>query len=72
MFGVNTIFLSISQTMHCSLSFQKEFIQHNRNIVLHNTKSLLFIVGKKYLKQNDVDFDLSVGHALVLFPFFFE
>ena len=70
MFEVNTIFLSISQTMHCSLSFHKEFIQHNRNNVLHNTKSFLFTLGKKYLNQNDVEFDLSIGHALVLFQFF--
>ena len=32
---------------------------------------LLFIQGKKFLNQNDVKFNFSVGHALVLFPFFF-
>ena len=31
---------------------------------------LLFIQGKNFLHQNDVEFDLSIGHALVLFPFF--
>ena len=25
---------------------------------------------KKNLNQNDVEFDFSIGHALVLFPFF--
>ena len=24
---------------------------------------------KNFLNQNDVEFDLSIGHALVLFPF---
>ena len=33
-------------------------------------KFLLFILGKKNLNQNDVEFDFSIGHALVLFPFF--
>ena len=32
---------------------------------------LLLILGKKRFNQNDVEFDLSIGHALVLFLFFF-
>ena len=31
---------------------------------------LLFILGKIFLNQNDVEFDFSIGHALVLFPCF--
>ena len=34
-------------------------------------KKLLFILGKIVLNQNDVEFDFSIGHAIVLFPFFF-
>ena len=30
-------------------------------------KFLLFILEKKPLNQNDVEFDFSMGHALVLF-----
>ena len=30
---------------------------------------LLFILGKIILNQNDVEFHLSVGHALLLFLF---
>ena len=33
-------------------------------------KFLLFIRGKKILNQNNVKFDFSIGHALVLFQFF--
>ena len=32
----------------------------------------LFILGNFFLNQNDVEFDLSIGHALVLFLFFFN
>ena len=35
-------------------------------------KILLFILGKTILKQNGVEFDCTIGHALVLFPFFFN
>ena len=31
---------------------------------------LLFIQGKQFVNQNDVEFGFSIGHALVLFPFF--
>ena len=34
-------------------------------------KFLLFILGKNVLNQNDIEFDFSIGHVLVLFPFFF-
>ena len=27
---------------------------------------------KKFWNQNDVEFDFSIGHALVLFPFFWK
>ena len=30
---------------------------------------LLFIMGKYFVNQNDVEFDFSIGHAFVLFPF---
>ena len=30
---------------------------------------LLFILGKQLLHQNDVEFDFSIGYALVNFPF---
>ena len=33
-------------------------------------KFLLFILGKFVLNENNVEFDFSIGHALVLFPFF--
>ena len=33
-------------------------------------KLLLFILGKKKVNQNDVEFDFSICHALALFPFF--
>ena len=33
---------------------------------------LLFILGKKCLNQNDVEFDFSIGHVLILFRFFFK
>ena len=33
-------------------------------------KSWYIIIRKKIWNQNDVEFDLSIGHALVLFPFF--
>ena len=32
-------------------------------------KFLLFILGKNVLNLNDVEFDFSIGHALVLFQF---
>ena len=32
-------------------------------------KFVLFIL-KKFLNENDGEFDLSIGHDLVLFPFF--
>ena len=31
---------------------------------------LLFTLGKNLLNQNDVEFDFSIGHALLLFSFF--
>ena len=33
-------------------------------------KFVLFILGKIVLNENNVEFDFSIGHALVLFPFF--
>ena len=30
---------------------------------------LLFIMGKKLINQNDIEFNFSIGHACVLFPF---
>ena len=33
-------------------------------------KFLLFILGKIVLNEKIVEFDFSIGHALVLFPFF--
>ena len=33
---------------------------------------LLFILGKNLLNQNDVEYDLSIVYALVLFLFFFN
>ena len=33
-------------------------------------KFLLFILQNFLLNQNDVEFDLNIGHALVLFQFF--
>ena len=35
-------------------------------------KFFIILHRKKNLKQNDVEFDFSIGHALVLFPFFFN
>ena len=34
-----------------------------------NIKFLLLILGKKFINQNDVEFDLSIGHAPVLFVY---
>ena len=36
--------------------------------------SYFFIIHprKKFLNQNDIEFDFSLGHALVLSPFFFN
>ena len=34
------------------------------------TTILLFILGKIVLNENYVEFDFSIGHALVLSPFF--
>ena len=33
-------------------------------------KIFLFILGKYFVSQNDVEFDLSIGHALVRFLVF--
>ena len=33
-------------------------------------KFLLFILEKIILNKNNVEFNFSIGHALVLFPFF--
>ena len=33
-------------------------------------KCLIFILGKNVFNQNDVEFDLTIGHAHVLFSFF--
>ena len=39
-----------------------------RSVALFLT-CLLFILGNFFKNQNDVEFDFSIGHALVLFPF---
>ena len=33
---------------------------------------LLFIIEKKLSNQKDVEFDFKIGHALIIFLFFYE
>ena len=65
--GVSTLAMISVRNTILSLSKKNWAGPANHRLV---ATFLLFIIGKNLLDQNDVEFDFSIGHALVIFAIY--